>query len=367
VPGAPAPPAEPIKIGAILDFTGFVADWGPKCKAGIELALEEANYEVAGRPIEFIAEDGASDPTTSLEKLKKLVERDNVHICLGPLLGDCHLAVGDYAAENKVLITALYNGMAELVPKGNWLVFPTTCYAQTIPIGWYAYDELGYRTMVTVGSDFTAGWAYVNGAADAFKERGGTVVQQVWTPMAEPDYAPYLATLEDADCVMHMIAGIMQAERFELQYLDSGIDMPTIHLTQDGHHTPPILKDYGDKVIGIIGGSSYLPALDTPVNNQFVAAMEAKTGMKPGGEEVNSYVVTKVILAALEATGGDDSFDKLWPAMLAVEMDTPQGPVSFEPNGVALTNIYVSQVQKINGEYVLVPIKIYPLVTDPRL
>jgi len=367
VPGAPAPPAEPIKIGAILDFTGFVSDWGPKCKAGMELALEEANYEVAGRPIEFIAEDGASDPTTSLEKLKKLVERDNVHISLGPLLGDCHLAVADYAVENKVLMAALYNGMTELAPKHNWVIFPTTCYAQTIPMGWYAYDVLGYRTMVTVGSDFTAGWDYVNGAADAFKERGGTVIQQIWTDMATADYAPYLATVQKADCVMHMIAGIMQAERFELQYLDSGIGMPTIHLTQDGHHTPPVLVDYGDKVLGIIGESSYLPTLDTPVNNAFAAAMEAKTGMKPGGEEVNSYVVTKVILAALEATGGDDSFDKLWPAVLAVKMETPQGPVSFDQNGVALTDMYVSQVQKINGEYVLVPIKIYPPVTDPRL
>jgi hypothetical protein len=36
--------AEPIKIGAVLDFTGPVADLGPKFKAGIELALEEVGY-----------------------------------------------------------------------------------------------------------------------------------------------------------------------------------------------------------------------------------------------------------------------------------------------------------------------------------
>jgi branched-chain amino acid transport system substrate-binding protein len=367
-PKAPAPVTkEPIKIGAILDYTGYVSDWGPKCEAGIKLALEEANYEVAGRPIEFIPEDGASDPTTSLDKLKELVEKDNVHICLGPLLGDCELAVGDYAAENHVLMTALYNGMTDLAPKGNWVIYPTTCYAQTIPMGWYAYDVLGYRTMVTVGSDFNAGHDYVNGAADAFKERGGTVVQQLWTPVAATDYSPYISTLEHADCLMHMIAGIAQAERFELQYLDSGVGMPTIHLTQDGHHTPATLAQYGAKLVGIIGESSYLPSRDDPINNAFVAAMEAKTGVAPGGEEQNSYVMAKVVLAALQATGGDDSFDKLWPAVLAVKMDTPQGPLSFDQHGIALTDMYVSQVQKVDDNYELLPIATYPPVTDPRL
>jgi branched-chain amino acid transport system substrate-binding protein len=311
--------------------------------------------------------DGASDPTKSLDALKTLVQKDNVHIVLGPLLGDCELAVGDYAAENKVLMAALYNGMTDLAKKNNWIIYPTTCYAQTIQMGWYAYDILGYRTMVTVGSDFNAGHDYVNGAADAFKERGGTVIQQIWTDMATTDYAPYITTLKKADVVMHMIAGIAQAERFELQYLGSGTNMPTIHLTQDGHHISSILAQYGDKVSGIIGESSYLPSLDTPVNKPFVAAMEAKTGMEPGGEEVNSYIVTKVILAALEATGGDESFDKLWPAVLAVKMETPQGPLSFDQNGVAFTNMYVSQVQKINGKYELVSIKFYPPVSDPKL
>jgi hypothetical protein len=53
--------------------------------------------------------------------------------------------------------------------------------------------------------------------------------------------------------------------------------------------------------------------------------------------------------------------------VLAVKMETPQGPVSFDHNGVALTNMYVSQVQKVNGAYSLVPIKVYPPVEDPRL
>jgi branched-chain amino acid transport system substrate-binding protein len=109
--------AEPIKIGAVLDFTGPVADLGPKFKAGIELALEEAGYKVAGRDIKLIVEDGATDVTTALDTFKKLVEKDGIHICIGPLMGDAHLAIAPYAAENKVLITSLINGMYETINK----------------------------------------------------------------------------------------------------------------------------------------------------------------------------------------------------------------------------------------------------------
>jgi hypothetical protein len=62
-----------------------------------------------------------------------------------------------------------------------------------------------------------------------------------------------------------------------------------------------------------------------------------------------------VVLAGLKATNGDDSFGKLWPAVLKLKMDTPQGPLSFTPEGVAITDMYVTEAQKKDGEYVLSP------------
>ncbi|GAH83852.1 unnamed protein product, partial [marine sediment metagenome] len=49
-------PKEPIKIGALCALTGLIAHLGPKCQAGIEFRLDEAGWEVAGRPIELIVE-----------------------------------------------------------------------------------------------------------------------------------------------------------------------------------------------------------------------------------------------------------------------------------------------------------------------
>jgi branched-chain amino acid transport system substrate-binding protein len=59
-----------IKIGALLDFTGPVAELGPIFQMGIEAALEEANYTVAGKKVELIIEDSATSVDTAVAKAK---------------------------------------------------------------------------------------------------------------------------------------------------------------------------------------------------------------------------------------------------------------------------------------------------------
>jgi branched-chain amino acid transport system substrate-binding protein len=107
--------------------------------------------------------------------------------------------------------------------------------------------------------------------------------------------------------------------------------------------------------------------MDTPVNKKWVAAMTKRFGQPPGGLEANSYAITRAILAALESTGGDDSYDKLWPAMLKVKIETPQGPLSVSKEGIAITDGYIAELKKAGGKMYWDPIKTYKGVVDPRL
>jgi len=365
---APKEQAKPVKIGALLDFTGPVADLGPKFKAGIELALAEADNKVAGRPVELIVEDSATDVTTALEKFKKLVEKDGVKIVIGPLMGDAHLAIAPYAAEKKVLVTSLINGMYDVIKYKTYLIYPTTVDAQTYPFGQYVYDKLGYRTMITIGADYAGKRGYVAGAAKGFQDRGGTVVQQLWPPVGTADYSPYISSFKKADVVLYALEGPGPVSRFITQYKQAGLKMPLVTITQDGDYTPEALKELGDLALGIKGESSYVWRRDDPVNNKFVDAIKAKTGKVPSCSEQNAYTLTKVILAGLEKTGGDDSFEKLWPAVTSLKMDTPQGPLSFTPEGVAITDVYVTEAEKVDGQYVLSkPLDVTKAVRDPRL
>jgi branched-chain amino acid transport system substrate-binding protein len=358
----PAPEKEPVKIGALLNFSGPVADMGPRFLNGIELALEEANYEAGGRSIELIVEDTASDPTIALEKQKKLVETDGCYLAIGPLMGDQQLAVAPYAAENKVLRTSLINGLAEDVEYGTVLMYPTTCLGQQRAPMWYCYDELGYRTTITMGSDYAGGHGYINGAVYGFEEKGGEVVQQTWIPIGTPDFSPYFTALEDADVITFFSSSGEDAGRFMLAYKESGVTIPVFQLIHEVF-TPAQLQELGDKVLGLTGQSTYCWTRDDPVNNAFVAAFKAKYGIVPSIEQ-NAYTMAKVLLAGLEATGGDDSYEAMRSAILGMEINTPQGPLSWTPEGVAVTDIYIVEIQKVAGENVPVIIKTYRDATD---
>ncbi len=359
-------PEKPIKIGAILNYTGPAAMLGPLFKNGIVRALEENNNKVAGRPIELIVEDAAGDPSVCIEKARKLVERDKVKIIIGPLMGDAHLAIAPYIANKKVLITTLYCGDIQLGKYRNWLTYPTTLVGLTVPLGWYAHDS-GYRTMVMVTSDYAGGHGFMKGVRMGFEQKGGKVVQELFVPVGTADFGPYISTMKDADCVSFFVPNTGESSRLITQYREFGVKMPLLGTTLAADLPEAVMKELGDKVIGVQGQAAYIWSRDDPVNNNWVNAMEKRFGRKPGGLANNSYCITSAILAALKATGGDESFDKLWRALVRVQLATPQGPLSFTPEGLAITDGYIVEAKVIGGKYMWDPIKVYPQVLDPRL
>jgi branched-chain amino acid transport system substrate-binding protein len=358
--------AEVLKIGTILNLTGPIAFIGPLFRNGIVKALEEVDYTVGGRKIELIAEDAAADMNVVMEKTKKLVERDKVNIIIGPLMGDAHMAIAPYLAGKKVLTASFYCGDLELTKYKNWFVYPTTLVGLTAPVGYYA-AELGYKTMITAGTDYAGGHGFIKGIKLAFEEKGGKVVQEVWWPVGNQDFGPYLSTLKKADVIGYFVEGPSAAQLFISQVHEFGVKTPLLGTTLAADMPDQILSELGDITLGLKGQALYLLTSDDPMNKKWIKDMTDRFGQTPGGLESNSYAITRAILTALQATGGDDSFDKLWPALLNVKIDTPQGPLAVSPEGVALTNGYIAEVKKKDGKYYWDPIRTYEKVVDPRL
>ena len=357
---------KPIKIGTILNLTGPIAFIGPLFKNGIVMALEEVNYTVGGRKIELIPEDAAADMNVCLEKARKLVERDQVHIIIGPLMGDAHMAIAPYLANKKVLSASFYCGDIELTKYKSWFIYPTTLVGLTAPVGYYA-AELGHKTMITAGTDYAGGHGFIKGIKMAFEEKGGKVVQEVWWPVGNKDFGPYLSSLKKADTIGYFVEGPSAAQLFLSQYHEFGVKTPLLGTTLAADMPQQITSQLGDWVLGLKGQALYMADMDTAINKAWVKKMTKRFGQAPGGLEANSYAITKTILAALKATGGDDSFEKMWPALLKVKIDTPQGPLAVSPEGVALVNNYIVELKKKGKQYYWDPIKTYKAVVDPRL
>src|SRR5690349_15567261 len=87
----------PIRLGTLASLEGPLATSGQDAYRLVELLLEEANYTVGGRKIEWIRESSNAQPDIALARTRKLVEQDNVDIVLGPLSGAEGIAVRDYS------------------------------------------------------------------------------------------------------------------------------------------------------------------------------------------------------------------------------------------------------------------------------
>src|SRR3954451_6857477 len=79
--------AEPIRIGAVLPFSGGVELYGRQAKLGLDLAVKELNAArgILGRPVELIYADDKTDPSAAVDATRKLIQRDGVLAVIGPI------------------------------------------------------------------------------------------------------------------------------------------------------------------------------------------------------------------------------------------------------------------------------------------
>src|SRR5947207_14018443 len=77
--------AEPIRIGFLTVRTGPLAAGGKQMEEGIQLFLKERNQTIAGRKVELIIADTGGNPAGAKTKMQDLVERNKVHVVIGPL------------------------------------------------------------------------------------------------------------------------------------------------------------------------------------------------------------------------------------------------------------------------------------------
>src|SRR5919197_1523914 len=85
--------ADAIRVGYLGPQTGIFAQAGKDMLDGLKLALEQVNYQTAGRKIELIEEDTEGNPATAQAKYRKLVQQDRIHALTGVLLANIGYAL----------------------------------------------------------------------------------------------------------------------------------------------------------------------------------------------------------------------------------------------------------------------------------
>ena len=365
VPAAVAQ-AGPMKIGFLTIKTGPLASGGLQMEQGVLTFLKERGNKMGGREVELHTQDTAGNPAQARTKTQELVERLNVHCIIGPLAAFEALAIDDYVRTSKTPILTVAGAEDMTQRKANpWLVRPSCTSAQcSYPVADYAFKELKFKRVATIGDDFAFGHECVAGFQKAFEDLGGKVVQKVWTPLNAPDYGTYVSQFKpNLDAVFTAHAG-SNGLKFVRQMAEYGLKTPIL-----GGFTPvdeSLLQQIGENGVGAITGCWYSAQLDNALNKTFVADIQKDYKVDPGVYAAETYVCCEVLDHAVKAIGGKvEDKDALNKALHEAKVpDTIRGPLSFDEYGNAVGNVYIRKVEKKDGKYVNTIVKTYPNVSQ---
>jgi branched-chain amino acid transport system substrate-binding protein len=363
----PAAAQETIRVGFLTVKSGPLAAGGRQMEEGIQLFLKERNQTVAGRKIEVIIADTAGQPATTKSKTQELVERNRVHVVIGPLAAFEALAINDYIKQVEVPIISPSAAAEDLTQRkpNPWFVRAVGTSAQvTHAVAEYAVKKLAMKRIAMIADDFAYGHEGAAGFQRVFEDNGGKVVQKLWPPLNVADYGSYVAQLKsNVDGVYAGFAGA-NGLRFLKQYREYGLKLPVLGsmtTVDEG-----ILKTMGDEALGVVSPGWYSAALTTPANRKFVEAVRAEYKADPGYYTAGAYTAGLFLEAALKAVNGKiEDKAAFMKALRGTRLtEGPVGALRLDQYGNPVMNIYIRKVERKDGRLVNSVIDTIPEVSQ---
>jgi branched-chain amino acid transport system substrate-binding protein len=355
-------------LGLLTVKTGPLAAGGIQMEQGLTLFLKERGGKLNGREVKVYVGDTAGAPATARTRTQELVERDKVHVLLGPLAAFEALAIADYTVQQSmpVLAVAAAEDVTQRSPS-KWFVRGTSSAAQCAhAMAHYAATELKYKRIALIGDDFAYGHEQNAGFQRVFEDNGGKVVQKLWPPLNAPDYGTYISQIKsDVDAVWMSFAG-SNGFRFTKAYFEYGLGGKIPLIGGMTAMDEAILQQTGEDAVGILTTNWYSAQLDTPTNKAFVAGMQRDYKIDPGYYAAGPAVQAAVLEAAMKTV--DNRFEDREALIKAMRTnvvpDTVRGPMRFDNYGNAIGNVYIRRVEKKGGRNVNSVIKTYPDISQ---
>jgi branched-chain amino acid transport system substrate-binding protein len=358
-----------IKIGLILPLTGPFASTGKQIQAAAHLYIEQNGVDVAGKKIELIVKDDRAVPDDTKRIAQELIVNDKVNFLAGFGITPAALAVAPLATKAKIPMIVTAAATSVITERSPYIV--RTSFAQAQPVVIIADWEAkhGVKKAVTIVSDFAPGYDSETFFKQRFTQAGGRVVESIRVPLQNPDFAPFLQRAhDDSPDGLFVFVPAGQAGAFIRQFVERGLDKSGIKLFGAGDIVDDdMLNGMGDGVIGTVTAYFYSAAHPSEKNKAFVAAFKkANKGMRPNFFAVSGYDGMHVIYEALKKTKGSTDGNVLVNAMKGMAWESPRGPISIDPETRdIIQNIYVSKVEKVNGELYNVEFATFKAVKDP--
>ncbi len=359
---------EPIKIGVFSNNEGAFAPFEGQTWGGAMLPLIARgatpvsgdptegveNAVIAGHPIEIVYGGSDSTPDKAVEEARRLVEQEGVDILVGPLSGSEGIAVANYSKEQPGV--TFVNGISGAqdttlkVRSPNFFRFHNDGTQWTAGLGDYAYNELGWRRVVTIGDDYDFPYSQIAGFVAEFCAIGGQVVERLWPPLGEEDYSSYIAQIPDDVDGFFMGVGGTGTVAFVNQYQQLKGNLADRIMGGIFMTDPVILEEIGDQVTGVVtagmtSGDSQEPAYLEYAENLGTEYPELE-GTASSVFVYGYYTAMEAIAQGLEQVDGDLSDDHaaFRDALSNMTLEAPLGPIRLDENRQAIMDNFLQQI-----------------------
>jgi ABC-type branched-subunit amino acid transport system substrate-binding protein len=206
-----------------------------------------------------------------------------------------------------------------------------------LPLVDYLASRVGRRAFC-VGSNYIWAWENNRIFREALAVRGGTVVAERYLPVGETEFDQVIGAIIDQrpDFVFNNLIGTSAYAFFRAfrtacraRGIDQVTDIPVASCTL----SEPELAEIGpDAIDGHLTSSVYFSSLDSPANAAFIEAYARAfpNGPISSADAEASYIAVKLLAAALEQAGTEDS-RAVRAAVANQRLAAPQGEVRIDP------------------------------------
>lgn len=367
----PARAQSTLRVGVLASLSGVYASLGTNKVNGIKMFFNEQNLTVEGRKIELIVEDDEAKPQEGLRKARKLVEQDNVDVLLGVISSAIGYGLKEYVNRVQKVWVATGAAADGIFKKANNNPYAfrasLSVYQANEPMGTWLAGQ-GFKKVFLTGPDYAMGREAIAAFENTFKLKGAEQVGQIFAPLGTNDFAPFLTEIKLAnpDVVYASYAG-SDAVRFVQQFKAFGLQN-SIKLAGYGYLVEEdTFEAQGDAALGVYSGLNWGYGLDTLANKTFVEKYRKAYNAVPTVDSVAGYVGAQVVWNAFKTLGGEiPSQDALSQAILNLKIDTPRGPISFDPETRnVIQNIYIREVVREGNEIHNKVVATFEGVRDP--
>ncbi|WP_225026192.1 ABC transporter substrate-binding protein [Xinfangfangia pollutisoli] len=204
--------AAPIKVGFQLHRTGIGASYGRWYERTVTAALKKINAEggIAGRPVEILFEDDATDPKRGAEVVDKLTQSDGCDVVMGTLFS--HVVMGSAPRAGELKVPYLVCSEGYHVASGalnRWTLQPgiTDVRSQISSMAPWVAANLGKKVTMFY-PDYAFGYDHRDHFSKAIAAQGGEMVAMIAIPPTETSFTRYFAQIPaDTEVLYHVMVG----------------------------------------------------------------------------------------------------------------------------------------------------------------